>query len=315
MTNKITPVDLKKIKTISIKTRTHKARIADFAKTATDYSMNTFFESLPKILKANDLRKLIDKIIIARKEGRPVILACGDAVIKVGLSTLIIDLLKRKIITAVAMQGAGVIHDTEIALIGETSEDVGISIQDGTFGMAEETGKLLNAAIKEGAAESMGLGEAAGRKLAETPFAEYSIAANCYKLGVPLTVHVAIGTDTIHMHPDCDGAALGKTSHTDFRKFASVVSELEGGVIINIASAVILPEVFLKALSVARNLGAKVEKFTAANIDMIMHYRPTENVVKRPTQSGGSGFSITGNIEIIFPLLYAGIIEKAGIKK
>lgn len=313
MNSKIEPVDLKQIKTISIKNRKHKVLIKDFAKVSgKDLSLRTFFDNLPNILKARELKELIERIVCARQKGKPVIMGCGDAVIKVGLSDLIIDLLEKKIITAVAMQGAGVIHDTEVALIGETSEDVATSIKDGTFGMAEETGEFLNRAIREGACDSIGLGEAVGRKLAETKpqFLKHSIVYNCYRVGVPLTVHVAVGTDTIHMHPDCDGSALGKTSHIDFRKLAFLVSQLEEGVIINVASAVILPEVFLKSLSVARNLGAKVENFTAANLDMIMHYRPMENVVKRPTQSGGAGFSLTGNIEIIFPLLYAGLIER-----
>lgn len=315
MPKKIKPADFKRIKTISIKTRKHKACLKDFARVATkNLSLKAFIENLPNILKAHDLKQLIAKIIDARKQNKPVILACGDAVIKVGLSNLVIDLLEKKIITAIAMQGAGIIHDTEIALIGETSEDVATSIKDGTFGMAKETGELLNTAIIEGAADDIGLGEAVGRKLEEVnpPYLKYSIAGTCYKLGVPLTIHVAIGTDTIHMHPACSGEALGKTSHIDFRKLASIISQLEGGVVINVASAVILPEVFLKSLSVARNLGAKVEKFTAANLDMIMHYRPTENIVKRPTQSGGLGFNITGNLEIIFPLLYAGVIERLG---
>lgn len=313
MKDNVIPVNLKEIKTISIKNRQHKTKVCDFAKIGVkNASVRDFFDNLPNALKARDLKQLISKIIEARKNGKTVILACGDAVIKVGLSNLIIDLLERNVFTAVAMQGAGIIHDTEIALIGETSEDVAYSIKDGTFGMAEETGTLLNRAIIEGAGGGIGLGEAVGRKLKEVnpPYLKHSIAYNCYKLGIPLTVHAAVGTDTIHMHPDCDGGAIGKTSHFDFRKLAAVVSRLEEGVIINIASAVILPEVFLKALSVARNLGAVVEKFTAANLDMIMHYRPTENVVKRPTQSGGMGFNITGNIEIIFPLLYAGLIEE-----
>lgn len=315
MPKKIKPADLKRIKTISIKTRKHKACIKDFAKVATkSLSLETFLKNLPDILKARDLKELIARIVEARRQKKPVILACGDAVIKVGLSNLIIDLLKKKVITAMAMQGAGIIHDTEIALIGETSEDVTTSIKDGTFGMAQETGEVLNAAIVDGARDNIGLGEAVGRKLEEVnpPYLKYSITYTCYKLGIPLTVHVAVGTDTIHMHPACSGQAIGKTSHIDFRKLASIVSHLEGGVIINVASAVILPEVFLKSLSVAKNLGAKVEKFTAANLDMIMHYRPTENIVRRPTQSGGVGFNITGNIEIIFPLLYAGVVERLG---
>lgn len=314
MKKKTEPIDLSKIKTISIKNRKHKTKIKDFAKLeGLSGSFNDFFNGLPDILKAKDLKELVKAVALARKKGKPVILAMGDAVIKVGLSPLIIKLMKENIITAIAMQGAGAIHDTEIALIGETSEDVAISIKDGSFGMAEETGDFLNEAIKKGAKEDMGLGEAVGKKMVEEklPYIDYSILACAYKLGIPVTVHVAIGTDTIHMHPKADGSAIGKTSHLDFRKFASSVKDISGGgVIINVASAVILPEVFLKALSITRNLYG-VEKFTACNFDMIMHYRPTENVVKRPTQSGGKGFNIIGHLEIMIPLFVRALLEEA----
>jgi len=308
----IEPVDLSRIKTISIKRRKHKVKIEDFIdldKFKGDFE--NFLESLPNILKARDFKQLINLTVEARKKNKPVIFAIGDAIIKVGLSPIIIRLLQEGIITAIAMQGAGIIHDTEIALIGETSEDVATSIQDGTFGMAEETGSFLNKAIKEGAKQNIGLGEAVGKKIVEEnlPYRDYSILANAYQLGVPATVHVAIGTDTIHMHPEVDGASIGKTSHLDFRKFASCLTDLDGGVIINVASAVILPEVFLKALSIARNI-SRVEGFTAANFDMIMHYRPTENVIKRPIKSGGKGFNIIGHLEIMIPLFAKAIFER-----
>ncbi len=272
---------------------------------------NEFLESLPNILKARDFKELVEAVSLARRNDKSVILAMGDAVIKVGLAPIIIKLMKEDIITAIAMQGAGAIHDTEIALIGETSEDVAVSIQDGTFGMAEETGRFLNDAIKEGARENIGLGEAVGKKIVEEnlPYKDYSILANAYELGVPATVHVAIGTDTIHMHPKADGASIGKTSHLDFRKFASCVKEISGGIFINVASAVILPEVFLKALSIARNI-SEVKKFTTANFDMLMHYRPTENVIKRPIKSGSRGFNIIGHLEIMIPLFAKAILEK-----
>ena len=312
MLDKIKPIDLSKIKTISIKNRKHKTKIKDFAdlqKLSGDF--NEFLESLPNILKARDFKELVEAVSLARRNDKSVILAMGDAVIKVGLSPIIIKFMKEDIITAIAMQGAGAIHDTEIALIGETSEDVAASIQDGTFGMAEETGSFLNEAINKGAEENIGLGEAVGKKIVEEnlPYKDYSILANAYKLDIPVTVHVAIGTDTIHMHPKADGEAIGKTSYLDFRKFASCVKEISGGVFINVASAVILPEVFLKALSIARNI-SEVREFTTANFDMIMHYRPTENVIKRPIKSGSKGFNITGHLEIMLPLFAKAILEK-----
>jgi len=311
----IEPVDLSKIKTISIKNRQHKAKVKDFMdpeKLSGDFM--TFFEGLPDILKAKDLKEFVDAVIKAKKNNKPIIFACGDAVIKVGLSSILIKLMKEGFISSIAMQGAGAIHDTEVALIGETSEDVAVSIKDGSFGMAEETGDFLNEAIIAGAKENMGMGEAIGKKMIEEnlPFKEYSLLANAYELDIPVTIHVAIGTDTIHMHPKVSGEALGKTSHLDFRKFASCVREISGGgVIINIASAVILPEVFLKALSITRNIYG-VKDFTACNFDMIMHYRPTENVVKRPTQSGGKGYNIIGHLEIMIPLFAKALLEKAG---
>ena len=312
---KIEPIDLKRVKTSSIKTRKNKVKIQDFAAPYTEGStVKQFMGSLPRILKAGELIASANAIVAAKKNNKQVILAMGDSVIKVGLSPLVIQLMEKNIITALAMQGAGVIHDTEIALIGETSEDVAVTIKDGSFGMAEETGALLNDAIKSGAGAGMGIGEAAGKALAalpstEAPYRDMSITYNAYKLGIPLTVHVAYGTDIIHMHPKADGAAIGKGTEIDFRKFAAIVSMLENGVIINIGSAVILPEVFLKALSIARNVGYDANNFTAINMDMIQHYRPLENVVKRPTKTGGQGFAITGHHEIMFPLLTAFIME------
>jgi deoxyhypusine synthase len=314
MKKDIQPVDLSKIKTKSITKRQHKAKIKDFMsadKLSGDFM--TFFEGLPGILKAKDLKEITDAIINARENNKPIIWACGDAVIKVGLSPILIKLMKEGFISAIAMQGAGAIHDTEVALIGETSEDVAVSIKDGSFGMAEETGNFLNEAIIEAAKEDKGMGEVIGRKMVKEnlPYKEYSILANAYELDIPVTIHVAVGTDTIHMHPKVSGEALGKASHIDFRKFTSCVKEMsQGGVIINIASAVILPEVFLKALSITRNIYG-VGDFTACNFDMIMHYRPTENVVKRPTQSGGRGFNILGHLEIMIPLLAKALLEKS----
>jgi deoxyhypusine synthase len=312
---KIEPIDLNRVKTSSIKTRKNKVYIRDFARVyERGWNVKQFMDSLPRILKAEELRASANAVVTAKKNNKQVILAMGDSVVKVGLSPLVIELMKKGIITAIAMQGAGVIHDTEIALIGETSEDVAVTIKDGSFGMAEETGSILNDAIKSGVTKNLGLGEAAGKIIDEIapPFKDLSITYNAYKLGVPLTVHVAYGTDIIHMHPKADGAAIGKATEIDFRKFTTIVTMLEGGVIINIGSAVILPEVFLKALSVARNIGYDVKNFTAINMDMIQHYRPLKNVVERPTKTGGQGFAITGHHEIMFPLLTAFIIELLG---
>jgi len=302
----IKPIDLSRVRTKSIRERVNKTRVDLFGHVIQpDGKFAEFADALPNILKASDLKEICQSLDMSRKAGRPIILAMGDALIKVGLTPYIVRLIEEGFITALAMQGAGVIHDTEIALIGETSEDVQVTIADGSFGMAEETGSFLHGAIKEGVEKDIGLGEAVGWKIdeAELPFREHSLAWHAWKKQIPLTVHVAYGTDIIHMHPDADGAVIGKATEIDFRKFAALVCELEGGAIINAASAVILPEVFLKSLSIARNLGNKVTNFTAINLDMIQHYRPIENIVKRPTATGGRGFALTGNLEILFPLL------------
>lgn len=308
----IKPVELKEVKTSSIKKRKNKVKIPLFGSVSKPSdSFGQFLDSLPKILKANDLKSIVKAILKAKKENKTIIWAMGDSIIKCGLNPLIIDMMRKGFVTAIALQGAGIIHDTEIGLIGETSEDVAVTIEDGSFGMAEETGTILNEAIIQGANEDMGMGEAVGRKLKELnlPYKDKSIIATSYELGIPVTVHVAIGTDIIHMHPKSDGAAIGKGTHIDFMKFAGIVSSLSEGVILNIGSAVILPEIFLKALSVARNLGNKVTNFTTANFDMIQHYRPLENIVRRPVSSGGQGFAITGHHEIMIPLLVRALLE------
>lgn len=294
-------LDFSKIKTISIKERKNKVKLSDLIK--------------PKdskiLINSEDFNELTKKIINAYKNKKQVILMMGAHVIKAGMSLLVIDLMKKGIIKHIAMNGAGPIHDFELALIGETSEHVEETIEDGTFGMAEETGRILNEAIKEGAKNGYGMGYSIGEKIAglNLPNKEYSILYNACKLGIPATVHVAIGTDIIHEHPSCDGAAIGKTSYQDFKIFAESVSRLENGVILNIGSAVILPEVFLKALTIARNLGHKVEKIIAANFDMTDHYRPRENVVHRPTSLGGSGFIIIERHEKAIPTLHRRIVD------
>lgn len=313
MSPKFTPIDLTKVKTYPIKNRKNKVKIEDFARLCTpDTTFKHFVDSLPRVLAGNDFRNIVKSIANAHQKNKPVIFAIGGHVIKCGLSPIIIDLMKQKILTGVAMNGSGGIHDFEIALIGETSEDVEHSIEDGSFGMAEETGRMMNEAVKDGIKHGIGMGEALGRKILKikAPYTDYSVLAAGIKLDVPVTIHVAIGTDIIHQHRYANGAAIGEASFIDFRIFTSVIANLGGGgVFLNIGSAVILPEVFLKALGIARNLGYPVFNFTTANFDMIQHYRPTQNVVKRPTIKSGKGYNITGHHELMIPLLYRAILE------
>ncbi|MBI3302402.1 MAG: hypothetical protein HYZ72_10060 [Deltaproteobacteria bacterium] len=276
-------------------------------------SVRDFLESLPRTLAAADLREIAQRIVAAVRAQRPVVLGMGAHPLKVGLSPLIINLLERGLLSAVAMNGAGIIHDFELAYQGETSEDVAGTLGDGSFGMARETGEFLNAAIRAGAAQAgVGIGQAVGEHIraAALPYAHLSVLAVCARLGVPACVHVAVGTDIIHMHPQADGAAIGEGSLRDFRLLTSVVAQLEGGVFINLGSAVIIPEVFLKALSLARNLGHVVNTFTTVDLDFVRHYRPAANIVTRPTQQGGRGFHLTGHHEIVFPLLCAAVLEE-----
>ncbi len=314
MPPRVKPINLAKIKTYPISKRLSKVKVRDFAglcKKGTTF--DKFYRSLPKMLKANEIRAVCDAICKAYKRGKPVIFMVGAHVIKCGLSPIIIDLMRRKVITLVAMNGAGMIHDFEIALIGQTSEDVARSIEDGSFGMARETASIINEAISTGVGPERGIGWVVGERIwkEDLPNKRLSILATGYHLNIPVTIHIAIGTDIIHQHPSCDGAAVGKGSFTDFQIFASIVSKLgNGGVAINIGSAVILPEVFLKALTIARNLGYKVKNMTCANFDMIYQYRPELNVVSRPISLGGKGYSITGHHEIMLPLLRQAIIER-----
>ena len=294
-------LDFNKIKTISIKHRKNKVKLSDLIKP----------EDSKVLFNSKYFDELTKRIIDAYKNNKQIVLMMGAHVIKVGMSLLIIDLMKKGIIKHIAVNGAGPIHDFELALIGETSEYVEDTIEDGTFGMIEETGSLLNEGIKEGAKNNFGMGYSIGKKIDQLnlPNKEYSILWNAYKLNAPITVHAAIGTDIIHQHPNCDGAAIGKASYQDFKIFAESVSRLEDGVILNVGCAVILPEVFLKALTIARNLGFKVEKITAANLDMIDNYRPRENVVARPTSLGGKGFIIIERHEKTIPTLHRKIVD------
>jgi hypothetical protein len=305
-----------KLKTYSIQNRQSKVRKEDLATPLPpDNAMDRFFSSLPQILAAKDLREIIAAMAEAHRGHKTIALAIGAHVIKVGLNPLIIDLMERGIVSSIALNGAGIIHDFELAYIGHTSEDVAAEIENGMFGMAEETASYLNGAIVKGVSEGIGIGEAVGKMIlaGNFPHTQYSLFAAGARLGIPITVHVAIGTDIIHMHPSADGAAIGEGSLRDFRLYTEVVAGLEGGVYLNIGSAVLLPEIFLKALAIARNLGRTVQNFTVVNMDFIQHYRPLTNVVKRPTQKHGKGYSLTGHHEIMFPLLVAGLL--AEIKK
>lgn len=302
------PADLKKFQTMPIHDRRNLVNVSEFGTpTNPEDGCAALVNGLPDILAARNIRKVAAAICQAKKQHRPVIAAFGAHVVKTGAGPYIIDLMKRGYITGIATNGAGAIHDTEIALIGATSEDVAENLPAGAFGSARETGELFGAAAKAGAAEGIGLGAALGRDIEKQnlKYAEHSLLACAWRMGLPATVHVGIGTDFIHMHPTVSGADLGEASHIDFRILCSVVSELDGGVWMNIGSAVILPEVFMKALNAARNLGAKIEQFTAVDMDMIRQYRPRENVLSRPH---GQAFALTGHHELMLPLLRMAIL-------
>lgn len=306
------PLDFTDLRTYSVHDRHSKVTVEDFARPLqAGMKVADLIRSLPGQLAGRDFPELVQRIAKAHKDGKPVILGMGAHVIKVGLNPVLIDLMRRGIITAIALNGAGIVHDAEIAMIGRTSEEVADVLGAGAFGAARETGEVLNGAICRGAQKNIGLGEAVGEVLLEQdfPFNEQSILAQARKLDIPVTVHVAVGTDIIHIHPGADGAAIGQTSHHDFRIFCSLVADLEGGVYLNVGSAVLLPEVFLKALTVVRNLGHEVRNLTTANFDFIRHYRPFTNVVHRPTLEGGRGFNFTGHHELMIPLLGAALLD------
>ena len=306
------PIALKGIKTYSIKERRSKVSIRDFGSPwKSGQGFDLWVKGLPRILAGDDLRKVITRLTEAVRAKKIVLVAMGAHVIKVGLSPVLLDLMERGIISGIAMNGAGIIHDLEVAMVGATSEDVDNELHLGRFGMARETGEFLNKAINDGAAKGKGLGYSVGMSMLDEgfPYNEYSILAGAVRMGIPVTVHVAIGTDIIHVHPSVDGAAIGEASHLDFRIFASLISQLEGGVYINLGSAVVLPEVFLKALTLVKNLGFTLRHFTTVDMDFMRQYRPLTNVVKRPTSEGGEGFSLTGHHEIMVPLLAAALIE------
>ena len=318
MKKKIEPLSLEGIQTYSLQSRKSLVRAEDFARPLPPRaSFQKFVSSLPNFLAAKDFREIVARIVSARRRGKPVLLGMGAHPLKVGLSPLIIRLLEKGVFQGVAMNGAGIIHDFEIACAGRTSEDVAAEIGSGSFGMARETGQELNEAIRRGWEQGWGIGQAVGAMIQEKrlPYRRLSITAAGVRLGIPVTVHVAVGTDIIHLHPQASGEAIGAGSHRDFRLFAALISRLQGGVYLNLGSAVILPEVFLKALTLTRNLGYPVRDFTTVNLDFIPHYRPLTNVVRRPTLEGGKGFHLTGHHELMFPLLTAAVLEKLGSEK
>ena len=307
------PLDLAGVRTYPLADRKSKVTLGDFARPhAPGASFATFLDALPRLLGAEALRQVVGEVQRARAAQKPVLWGLGAHVLKVGLSPLIVDLMERGFATGIALNGAGIVHDFELAVAGQTSEEVEAGLGAGAFGMARETGEEVNRAITEGDRDGLGLGAALGRYLEakRPPHLAVSLLAAARRLGVPATVHVAMGTDIVHMHPACDPAAVGRATHLDFRLFAAQVAALGGGgVYLNVGSAVLLPEVFLKAVTLARNLGHDLSDFATANLDFIQSYRPNTNVVQRPTRGVGRGYSLTGHHEILVPLLAAALVE------
>jgi hypothetical protein len=304
--------DLKHVKTHPLKTRRGKASVDAFAGLYQKGSgVKTFIDSLPDILAASDFKAVVQTLLDVRRAKRGILWGLGAHVIKTGLSSVLIDLMERGFVSAIATNGAGAIHDFEIAIVGTTSEKVDETLGVGQFGMAEETGRLLNSAINDGVAEGLGVGQAVGKFISELhpQYEHLSVTAAAHRLGIPLTVHIAVGTDVIHMHPSASGSALGEGSFKDFRYMVSNVSKLDRGVYLNCGSAVVLPEVFLKAVALIRNRGNSLERLTTVNLDFVRGYRPLTNVVVRPTAEGGHGYAITGHHELMIPLLAAALID------
>jgi len=308
-------ININKVKTYSVLKRKSKVNTADFARPpSAGASFAAFYRSLPNILKAKDLRAVAGAVAAGRRKKKSVIFMAGAHVIKCGLNPVLTELIKKKMITCICLNGAGVIHDFEIALQAKTSEDVGEGLKDGKFGMGRETADFINRAVTEGVASGLGFGGSVAKKIAAAKLRhkDLSLLYNAYKYKVPVCVHVAVGTDIIHQHPSFDAASAGEGSLRDFRRLTQEIVGLNGGgVVMNFGSSVIMPEVFLKALNLARNLGNRVKDFTAANFDMIYHYRPMQNVVSRPTHGSGKGYYVTGHHEIMLPLLAQAIMEEA----
>ena len=308
------PLELAQVKTYPLASRTSKVNLGDFARPLSEEaSLRDYLASLPSVLAVGALRKIAERMQRARELQKPIIWGIGGHVIKTGLAPMIIDLMKRGYVSAIAANGSVLVHDAEIAMIGSTSEDVDATLSEGVFGGADETGRLLNKAAQEGAADQIGLGEAVGRSLVamEPKHKDYSLLCAAYEAKVPFTIHLTIGGDIAHFHPTADGSSLGATTHTDFRLLAELVRRMDGGgVYLNIGSAVVLPEVFLKCVTLVRNLGHPLSNITTANFDFIQSYRPQTNVVRRPTEKGaGEGVSITGHHELTIPLLAAMLIS------
>ena len=310
---RFTPLDLSKIKTYSVQDRPSKVSRRDFGRPhSKGGGLADFLSKLPRILAAGDFSEVVERLARAAREKRTIILAMGGHPVKVGLSPIIIDLMKRGVISLLAVNGSVMVHDTEAAMIGSTSEDVQASLGDGHFGMAREPNQLINRAAALALEKDLGLGQALGQTILqqEFPFQEDSLFASAAQLGVPVCVHVALGTDVYQIHPQADGGNLGQASFRDFHIFCSAVATLQGGAFINLGSAVIMPEVFLKAVTLVRNLGHHISDLTTLNMDFIRQYRPQVNVVQRPTHEGGKGFNLVGHHEIMFPLLAAALIER-----
>jgi len=315
----LAPVSLGGIHTYPLARRPGKVGVRVFAAPYRRGSgLRAWLDSLPRVLAAEDFRAVVHALAAAHRRGRPVLWGIGGHVIKVGLAPVLINLMRRGYVAGMAMNGAALVHDFEIALVGKTSEDVPEVLGSGRFGMAHETGLYLNEAAVGAARSGIGLGEAAGKLLSNrrmrAKYPQYSLLVAAYRARIPVTVHLAIGTDIPHMHPAADGAALGQATHHDFRLFCAMVKRMQpGGVYLNWGSAVLLPEVFLKAVSVVRNLGTKLAPITTANFDFMQHYRPLQNVVRRPTAIAGShGYAITGHHELLLPLLAAALVELGG---
>jgi hypothetical protein len=307
-------ININKVKRYPVKARFSKVNLADFAKPPVRKgSFAKFFDSLPNILKAKEIRDIAASIVKAKRKKKPVIFMSGAHVIKCGLNPVVIELIKKKVISCLCLNGAGIIHDFELAFQGKTSEDVSENLKDGSFGMGKETADFLNNAVKEGVGEGLGLGYAVAKKISETKlkYKELSLLYNAYKYRVPVCVFVAIGTDIIHQHPSFSASHTAEGSVRDFYLLTENIGNLNsGGVVLNFGSAVIMPEVFLKALNLSRNLGAQVKDFVTANFDMVYHYRPSQNICLRPVSSGGKGYYIIGHHEIMLPLLAQAVIEK-----
>jgi len=304
------------VRTVPVAVRENKVSARDFAQPpADDRSFRAFLHALPDVLVARDFRKVVSAVAAAARQKRGVVVMLGGHVVKTGLAPVLIELMRRGIVTHVAMNGSAAIHDYEVARFGATSEDVAAGLRDGTFGMADETGREMNEAFVAGMRDGLGMGECLGRALAEQPSLanpELSLLLAARRFGIPLSVHAALGAEIIHQHPAANGAAIGDTSHRDFRRLAHSLTALDdGGVVLNLGSAVIMPEVFLKALTIARNLGdGKPQNFTSVDLDMQRHYRPRMNVVQRPTLHSGKGYEITGHHEIMVPLLVWAVVDE-----